>query len=62
MDDFCSWEKRTAFLLESEDTEERSSLDKAEMFSMKLAGEVMIPHSIAIACAVRAKSPVTWTS
>ena len=59
IDDFCSWEKRTAFLLESEETEDRSSLESAEMLSIKLVGLVMIPHSVAIAWAVSAKSPVT---
>ena len=49
MEVFCSWEKRTAFLLESEEIEEVSLRVRAETFSMKLGGLVMIPHSVAIA-------------
>lgn len=42
-----------------EETDERWSLARDETFSTKLAGLVTIPHSAAMAWAVRAKSPVT---
>lgn len=37
-----------------------SSRERAEIPLTVLGGFVMIPHSVAIACAVRAKSPVTY--
>lgn len=42
------------------DVAAESSLDKAEIFLTRAGGFVMIPHSAAIACAVRLKSPVTY--
>ena len=38
-----------------------SSLDRAVTFLTFSGGFVMIPHSAAIDCAVRLKSPVTYT-
>ncbi len=44
-------------LIEELSDEER---ERAEMFFTRWGGLVMMPHSTAIAWAVRAKSPVTW--
>ncbi len=43
-------------VIEDVSEEER---ERAEMFFTRWGGLVMMPHSTAIACAVRAKSPVT---
>ena len=46
--------------VEESEVEYASSRDRADMLLTIFGGLVIIPHSVAMACAVRAKSPVTY--